>query len=302
MRVSNLPTSSPALGDYLVGSDTSDSNKTVKFTVSDLIDLVEGSSGATELDELTDVSVAGDNAPADGQALVYDAADGLWKPSDVATSGGTVDSIQDITDVSNTSPQNGEVLQWDSASETWVPASIPAFTPQELDDLDDVNITSTPSNGEFLLFSGASSAFLPVQYRHVIKLSPLDRGELVSDAFGGSGDQLLTGDMFIVPSTLDGYEVASISATFNASASAEGVRIGLAINGTPVASSGSEVTVPSNGSSASSGIQTNQNNYPAGGVSLSAADVVQLYIDADVSTPGSGTQLFVTLTIVPDRT
>jgi hypothetical protein len=302
MRIQNLPLATPALSDFVVGSDVSDSDKTVRFSVEDLVALVEGASGATELDELTDVSVSGNDAPADGQALVYEAATGLWKPADVASGGGSIDSIQDIADVSPTSPQNGEVLQWDSATERWVPASIPAFTPQELDDLDDVAISSTPSNGEFLLFNGASSEFVPVQYRHVISLSPLDRGELISASYTGNNDQLLTGDMFIVPSALDGYEVASISATFNASAASEGVLIGLAVNGTPVASSGSEVAVPSNGSSADSGIQKNQSNYPAGGVSLSAADVIQLYIDASISIPGSGTQLFVTLTLVPDRT
>jgi hypothetical protein len=309
MRVRNLPDSTPALADYIVGSDTSDNNKTVKFTVEDLVGLVDGATGATSLDELTDVSVSGGDSPTDAQALLYDAGTATWKPGDVASGGGggSIESLQDITDVDNTSPQNGEVLQWDSATESWVPSSIPAFTPVELDELTDVDVSTVPDPGEFLLYNSGSSSFVPVQYRHVIKFSVLDRGELISAAFAGSGDQLLVGDAFIVPSYLNGYEVEGIAGSFNASAASEGVLIGLAINGTPVAGSGSELDIPkrvgvSPPSSTSAGLQRNQNNYSAGNLPLATSDLIQLYIDANVSSPGSGTELFVTITLVPDRT
>ena len=226
-----------------------------------MVALVESGTGATSLAELTDdVDIVGANAPSDTQVLAFDAATGKWSPADPASGGTVIDNIQDIADVDNTPPANGEALVYDSLSDTWIPTTIPAFTPVELDDLTDVNLPTTPNNGEFLLFNGATSEFGATQYRHIVKLSPLDRGELISAAYAGTGDQLLVGDAFVVPSTLNGWEVAFISAVFNASASGEGVLIGVGVNGTPVVSSGSEIAVPSSGSSGASGLQKHQSN------------------------------------------
>jgi hypothetical protein len=78
--------------------------------------------GATQLDELTDVDLT--TPPTEGQALVFDADDGQWKPGSVATGGGggVVTMIPALigcmakksADLENTDFSTAAVVSWDA--------------------------------------------------------------------------------------------------------------------------------------------------------------------------------------------
>lgn len=92
----------------------------------DLDDIVAlaGGGGATALDDLTDVDTT-TVAPTDGQALVYDTANSLWKPATVSGGGGAT-VLDDLTDVDTTTvaPTDGQSLVYDSVTSTWKPETI----------------------------------------------------------------------------------------------------------------------------------------------------------------------------------
>ena len=76
------------------------------------------------INNLSDVDTS-TNAPTDGQALVYDATAGNWKPGTVATtSSSTSVSLEDINDVSiSSTPTNGQTLVYNSTSGQWEPGN-----------------------------------------------------------------------------------------------------------------------------------------------------------------------------------
>lgn len=80
---------------------------------------------AKPLDFATDVDTT-TAAPADGQALVWNAASGLWKPGTVAAGGGggstTLDGLTDVVTSGANAPAAGNVLAWDQAAAVWKPA------------------------------------------------------------------------------------------------------------------------------------------------------------------------------------
>jgi len=76
------------------------------------------SGGATELNELTDVTISG--TPNDNDALAYDTATGKFIPQALAGGGG-VSVLNDLTDVTITgTPDGGSILTYDSTSSVFV--------------------------------------------------------------------------------------------------------------------------------------------------------------------------------------
>ena len=88
----------------------------------DYNDLLNLPSGTTlSIDDLTDVDTT-TVAPTDGQTLLWDSANGEWKPGAAATV--DVATIDDLGDVDTTTslPQNGQTLTWDYSQSKWVPS------------------------------------------------------------------------------------------------------------------------------------------------------------------------------------
>ena len=74
-----------------------------------------GGGGATQLDDLTDVIIAG---PENGEVLKYDSVAGAWVNETI--SGGGATTLDGLTDVTITgTPANGQVLKYDSVAGVW---------------------------------------------------------------------------------------------------------------------------------------------------------------------------------------
>ena len=81
------------------------------------ISAVTGSSGATTLDGLNDVSVP---SPANGQALIYNSSTAQWEAQSLGSGGAT--NLDGLTDVTLTSPVTGQVLKYNSTQ--WVNSAL----------------------------------------------------------------------------------------------------------------------------------------------------------------------------------
>lgn len=106
--------------------------------------------GATELNELTDVSV--DNAT-DGQVLTYRSADDTWYAAD----DNDAENLSDLNDVSSAAPATGEALVW-SGSE-WAPTTVGGGSSDvdSISDLSDVDTeSSAPAVGQLLAWNGSN--------------------------------------------------------------------------------------------------------------------------------------------------
>ncbi|SIN72923.1 hypothetical protein [Agromyces cerinus] len=85
-----------------------------------------GGGGTSDLDDLTDVDVS-TVPPTDGQSLVFDTADNLWKPATVSGGGGGATTLDGLTDVTVTSVAANDYLRYDSGTSQWVNvAGVPA--------------------------------------------------------------------------------------------------------------------------------------------------------------------------------
>ena len=92
--------------------------------------LLFAAAAASTLAALNDTDTAS-VAPTDGQALVWSAADSLWKPGTVAAGG----ALDDLTDVDAGSPTDEQVLSWSDADSAWTPSSLTSLV-SEYDDTD----------------------------------------------------------------------------------------------------------------------------------------------------------------------
>lgn len=141
-RIHDLPSATPTTSDTIVGTDVSDSNKSVKFTISDVIGL---SVTSLTLNDLSDV-----NAPepiTDGYYLKYESD--RWVPAAVSGGGGAT-TLGGLTNVASgaDSASTGQVISYSSG--TYVPTTPAAVTgATDLDGLSDVTITSA-ADGDFL--------------------------------------------------------------------------------------------------------------------------------------------------------
>ena len=69
----------------------------------------------------------------------------------------TINSLDDIGDVIASTPSDGEFLKYVSASSAWVPAAIPTIN--SLDDVGDVSL-STVEGGDFLVYNSSASVWV----------------------------------------------------------------------------------------------------------------------------------------------
>ena len=152
-RINDLPGPIAAQsGDTVVGTDSTDSNKTVKFTVDSIAALATGSSVAL-LNDIGNVDTA---SKSDGQVLTWDEDSEAWVATTVSGGGGAT-ALPDLIDVqtdATSSASPGDVLTWDDSVNKWQSqATSLVVAPATLDNLDDVNLT-TPADGSFLKFTG----------------------------------------------------------------------------------------------------------------------------------------------------
>lgn len=88
-----------------------------------------GTGSVTEyLDELLDVKTSGVDTPTNGQILIYDYDDSLWKPGNVTDTAGYIKYINQLWDVdtATNAPADGQPLVWDSNTNNWVPGTVPS--------------------------------------------------------------------------------------------------------------------------------------------------------------------------------
>jgi hypothetical protein len=108
-----------------------------------------------ELGDLSDVDVTG---VTNGQLIAYNSTTGNWEAADDA---GGAEQLNDLTDVIVWVPDEGEFLKYDGTE--WVNDNIAISNvtglqaqldtiPDNIDDLDDVKIVGTPSEGEALVY------------------------------------------------------------------------------------------------------------------------------------------------------
>ena len=87
-------------------------------------------------------------------------------------------TLDNLSDVDATSPSNGQFLKYVSASSAWVPANIPTIN--SLDDVGDVS-AATPTSGDFLKWNGTAWVNDP------INLGTDTTGNYVGDVSSGTG-------------------------------------------------------------------------------------------------------------------
>ena len=101
----------------------------------------------TLLQNLQDVVL---NSPTEGQALIYDATNEVWKNGNGGGSGSS--TLSGLTDVNLESPVNGETLIYDSLNQEWINGQAGATN---LNGLTDVVLT-TPSNNQVLKYDSVN--------------------------------------------------------------------------------------------------------------------------------------------------
>ena len=172
----SIPSNINDLGDVDTTTTTPTTGDALVFDGTNFVPQAISGGGATTLDGLNDVDTTG---AALNNVLKYDGTnwvDGYVDYSEltgaptlatVATSGSYTDlanrpsipsSINDLTDVDTTGITSGQVLQYDGTN--FVPATISGGGASSLDDLSDVDTTTTaPTNGDTLVFDGTN--FVP---------------------------------------------------------------------------------------------------------------------------------------------
>lgn len=114
----------------------------------------------TNLGELNDVDVTG---VTNGQLIAYNSTTGNWEAADDA---GGAETLDDLTDVDAAVPSSGQLLAygrdtWETIDQDQLTLPIGSVTglqtelntiPDNIDDLDDVKIVGTPSEGDALVY------------------------------------------------------------------------------------------------------------------------------------------------------
>lgn len=98
--------------------------------------------------------------PANGQALVWDEANGYWKPGTVASDTPEV-ALSDLTDTTLTSPAQNQVLKyvdgvWVNAAVNYADIPDAPTVPQDLGDLPSVDLSLAPVAGQVLVWDGTA--------------------------------------------------------------------------------------------------------------------------------------------------
>lgn len=110
------------------------------------------SGGATSLSGLSDVTIT---SATNGQAILYDSANSVWKNSNLPTGSSTLDGL---TDVTISSPTDGQSLIYDSNSGEWINGAGGGGS-STLSGLTDVTITSA-TDGQALLYDSVNSIWV----------------------------------------------------------------------------------------------------------------------------------------------
>lgn len=110
------------------------------------------SGGATSLSGLSDVTIT---SATNGQAILYDSANSVWKNSNLPTGSSTLDGL---TDVTISSPADGQSLIYDSNSGKWINGAGGGGS-STLSGLTDVTITSA-TDGQALLYDSVNSIWV----------------------------------------------------------------------------------------------------------------------------------------------
>lgn len=110
------------------------------------------SGGATSLSGLSDVTIT---SATNGQVILYDSANSVWKNSNLPTGSSTLDGL---TDVTISSPTDGQALIYDSNSGEWTNGAGGGGS-STLSGLTDVTITSA-ANGQALLYDSVNSIWI----------------------------------------------------------------------------------------------------------------------------------------------
>lgn len=121
-------------------------------------------SGATPaLNDLSDVDVS--TSPAvDGQALIFDTADSLWKPGTLSATGGatTLNGLDDV-DTFTVPPTDNQGLIFDTFDGLWKPGNLsPVFAVNDLSDVD--TVTVAPTNGQTLVWDATAGVWEPASF------------------------------------------------------------------------------------------------------------------------------------------
>lgn len=99
-------------------------------------------------------------SPSDGQALVWDNANGYWKPGTVASDAPDV-ALNDLTDTTLTTPEQDQFLKyvngvWVNAALVYADVSDAPTVPQNIGDLGDVDLSLAPVTGQALVWDGSA--------------------------------------------------------------------------------------------------------------------------------------------------
>ncbi len=128
------------------------------------------------LDDLTDVSTAGDDAPDNQDVLTWFSASGMWIPAPASGSSANL-ALDDLTDVTITSPQGDHILAYINGEWVNVPSGhvhleedivdLGSYAldnhEHTLDDLTDVSSSgnNSPLDGEVLIWVDSSGRWIP---------------------------------------------------------------------------------------------------------------------------------------------
>jgi hypothetical protein len=110
--------------------------------------------GVVEIANCSDVELT---SLADGQVLVWVAADSKWENSSGPPP--PPETIEDLTDVQVTSVADGQILVWVAADSKWENEDVPAAPAFPIEDLTDVLVTSI-ANGQILKWQSSSSKWV----------------------------------------------------------------------------------------------------------------------------------------------
>ncbi|MCR5454436.1 MAG: tail fiber domain-containing protein [Bacteroidales bacterium] len=139
--LTNINISSPKTGDYLVYNETNGKWENKAMETSALNDLSDVTIGTTinssdillynsnsetwenKTFKLSTIPDVSKKDATDGQVLTYNADTKLWEAQDAATGGETTTTIASLGDVEiSTSPTDGQILKFDNSSSKWVNA------------------------------------------------------------------------------------------------------------------------------------------------------------------------------------
>lgn len=99
-------------------------------------------------------------SPSNGQALVWDNANGYWRPGTVASDAPDV-ALNDLTDTTLTTPEQNQFLKyvngvWVNATLVYADVSDAPTVPQNIGDLGDVDLSLAPVAGQVLVWDGSA--------------------------------------------------------------------------------------------------------------------------------------------------